>query len=70
MLERVRTGMAGKARSVDSPRLEDLPQIVTFDFIKTHFGDEQLKIYTQILEREGNFWKKRTFARTPYIVQH
>ena len=35
--------------------LEDLPQIITFHFIKTHFGDEQLEIYKQILEREGNF---------------
>lgn len=30
--------------------LEDLPKIITFDFIKTHFGDEQLEMYKKILE--------------------
>ena len=32
--------------------LEDLPKIITFDFIKTHFGEEQLRIYKGILEGE------------------
>ena len=31
--------------------LEDIPRIITFDFIKTHFGDEQLEIYKKILEQ-------------------
>jgi len=41
-------------RAIESYRtlfpLEDLPKIITFDFIKTHFGEEQLKIYKGILE--------------------
>ena len=32
--------------------LEDLPKIITFDFIQTHFGNEQLEIYKRIL-RDG-----------------
>lgn len=32
--------------------LEDLPKILTYDFIKTHYGDEQLEIYKQILEED------------------
>jgi len=30
--------------------LEDLPKIITYDFVKTHFGDEQLEIYRGILK--------------------
>lgn len=32
--------------------LEDIPKIITFDFIKTHFGEEQLEIYNKILEED------------------
>ena len=32
--------------------LEDIPKIVTFDFIKTHFGEEQLEIYKKLLEED------------------
>jgi hypothetical protein len=32
--------------------LEDIPKIITFDFIKIHFGEEQLEIYKKLLEED------------------
>lgn len=40
--------------------LEDLPKIITFDFIKTHFGEEQVQIYKRWLERHQSRPLERT----------